>query len=176
MTNVGNSDGWNVLPALSRCSKADILLLGEVWQGLEEVEDSARLGIHTTNYVEVHGDEVNLLFSRRISDPTHILASIETILEVEADILRELGVAEHQTHILLGSGGVNVVGRLPAKDVTGSLGNYTLESHGSDLGTDFIVVDEASVDEGLRIVLEGVVDDLLLEFNLVLEVLGIDKR
>ena len=156
-------DGFELGDGIGGCPELYAALGGHAGQSLKELQDAGGGVEGAAEDLEVEADVDNLLLGRGCGNPVHILVGGKGVLvprcvaEVAGDVLAELRVA--QQHFQLGSrgGAVDVVGRLPAKDVLGAFGEDAFVAHGQDLRGNLVVVDHLGVAEHLGVVAqEGV--------------------
>ena len=174
--------GLELADGLGGGPELQTLLGGKAGQSLEELEDAGLAGLEVAEYLEIHEQVDDLLLGGRRGDPVDILVGGEGILvpsgvrEAVRDVVRQLVVL--QQYLEVGSRGcaIYIVGRLPAEDVLGTLGDDTLVSHGEDLGCQIVAIDQLGVAEHLGLLTEELLDLLVVHLDLTCKLVGIGQR
>ena len=157
-------------------------LIGKAWQSLKELKDAARCWLQRAECLEIEADIDDLLLGRCGCDPVHILVGGEGegiprgVGEAECDVVGELVVLEQKLEFGHRGCRVYIVGRLPAEDVLGALGDAALEAHCENLRSDIVGIDKLGIAEHLGFHPEEFVQLVALHLHLLAEFFRIIER
>ena len=177
-------DGLVLLGGFAHRGELQLALLREdgLRQGAHEFEDTRVGGLVLAEGLVVHEEVDHFARGLLRREPLHVLVGrqrplVPTLVrEAEGDVVREFVVAQQQTEFLVHGVGVDVVGRLPAQHVLGSLGKHRAEAHFGDHGADVVRVDQLRIAEGRGFHAELLLEHGGMELDLLDEVLLRRKR